>query len=524
MRKEIVRTIANIMFKELVFQSTTMFRLGGFLKDMSDASSSEFLRKVSFSFKFNKIFSTIVFAAIPWIYLTTLIEYSTSFMVETAVFSSNIVIMLLLAFLEIQNTIGIYMLRLPEVVNLYPLSNREKLFSIIMLYTKLYDLPVAFFLLSISLLTIIFTRSLAIFILSILVSAVSVVYGLAIALLISKGFYFTLSKGGTRTRYLVSSLYSFSMVFIIMIPLMLSSILKTAFTTITSSNNLVYRLVFPNPFFNVLKDFSEGLDVFLIDVASILVYLILAARGLRFIYCELIGFINVRTDFSKMFKESFSKPVMIKPTHPVKAFVNRYIKVVLRHPGYAIGFFMPPAIIIWNLIASSSFIVQALQLGSVAIIVYPVLMLSVEAHGHSLTACLPVKTSKLTRSILLIGLLEYLAIYIMVLGYAATVNAFTLSTILESWFTIPLVASLIMLEIWILFKLEGDNLFTGTFYMKISKTILIYLILSIAVVLPVWASYYFALLFMSKTNRVLIPSLITLLILFVSSRLFIKIN
>ncbi|QOR94171.1 hypothetical protein IMZ38_05955 [Thermosphaera chiliense] len=524
MRREIVKTIADVMFKELIFQSTTMFRLGGFLKDMSDASSSEFLRKVGLTFKLNKIFSTVVFAAIPWIYLIPFIENPGSHIIEGVVMSSSIVLVFLLAFLEVQNTIGIYMIRLPEIINLYPLSTREKLFSIMMLYFKLYDLPVFSFMLSVSILTIIFTGDITILIISVLVVALSTIYGLALAMLISKGFYYSLSKGGTKSRYLVSSAYSFLTVFLIVIPILLTNVFKTVFTILTSSDYLLYRLVFPSPFFNLLTSFSRWPGLLLIDVLSVLVYSVLAIASLRFILSELTGFINLRPDFTKASGELLPMPIEIKPMPQVKAFIKRYIRVVLRHPSYAIGFFMPPAIMIWNLIASPATLVQALQVGSMAMIAYPVLALSVEAHGHSLTVTLPVKTTVLTRSILVVGLIEYLAIYIALLGYAAAANVLTVSTILESWFTIPLVASLIMLEIWILFKLEGENLFTGTFYMKISKTIIAYLILSIAVVVPVWASYYYALLFMSEADKVLIPSIISLLILFVSARLFVKIR
>ncbi|MGB9828271.1 MAG: hypothetical protein ACPLSM_07115, partial [Thermosphaera sp.] len=294
MRRKIVKTIANVMFKELIFQSTTMFRLGGFLKDMSDASSSEFLRKVGLTFKLNKIFSTVVFAAIPWIYLIPFIENPGSRIIEGVVMSSSIVLVLLLTFLEVQNTIGIYMIRLSEITNLYPLSTREKLFSIIMLYFKLYDLPVLSFMLSVSILTIIFTRDIIVLIISVLVVALSTIYGLALAMLISKGFYYSLSKGGTKSRYLVSSAYSFLTVFLIVIPILLTNVFKTVLTILTSSDNLLYRLVFPSPFFNLLTSFSRWPGLLIMDVLSVLVYSALAMASLRFILTELTGFINLR--------------------------------------------------------------------------------------------------------------------------------------------------------------------------------------------------------------------------------------
>jgi len=64
-RGKIVRSLANILCRELVLQSTTLLRLGGFLKDTSDTNSSELLRKIDSAFMFNKTSSTILFAAIP---------------------------------------------------------------------------------------------------------------------------------------------------------------------------------------------------------------------------------------------------------------------------------------------------------------------------------------------------------------------------------------------------------------------------------------------------------------------------
>ena len=142
MRGKIVGSLANILYRELVFQSTTLLRLGGFLKDMSDTNSSELLRKIESAFMFNKIFSTILFATIPWLYLLVFAAHTSSIAIRAVAMSSSIAVISLLAFLESLNNIGVYMIRLPEVLNLYPLSEKEKLFSIIIMYSKLYGVQV----------------------------------------------------------------------------------------------------------------------------------------------------------------------------------------------------------------------------------------------------------------------------------------------------------------------------------------------------------------------------------------------
>jgi len=65
-------------------------------------------------------------------------------------------------------------------------------------------------------------------------------------------------------------------------------------------------------------------------------------------------------------------------------------------------------------------------------------------------------------------------------------------------------------------------LFTGTFYMKISKTVIIYIVLSVTVIAPVWGSYFFALLVLDGLYKTLIPLTLSLIILIVSTRLFLK--
>jgi len=151
-------------------------------------------------------------------------------------------------------------------------------------------------------------------------------------------------------------------------------------------------------------------------------------------------------------------------------------------------------------------------------------MLSVEAHGHLLTASLPVNTSVITRLILIIGVAEFSIIYTLTKLYVGLTNGLTVSIVLETLFTIPLVISLMVLEIWLLFEMEGENLFPSTLYMKISKTIIIYIVLSVTVIAPVWGSYFFALLVPGGLCKTLIPLTLSLIILIVSTRLFIRLK
>jgi hypothetical protein len=195
-RGKIVRSLANILYRELVFQSTTLLRLGGFLKDMSDTNSSELLRKIDSAFMFNKIFSTILFAAIPWFYLLVFAAYTSSIAIRAVAMSSSIAVISLLAFLESLNNIGVYMIRLPEVLNLYPLSEKEKLFSIIVMYSKLYGVQEISFILSSTLAYAIVTRNPVLVSINVVISILCAVYGLTIASIMSKGFYYFLLKGG----------------------------------------------------------------------------------------------------------------------------------------------------------------------------------------------------------------------------------------------------------------------------------------------------------------------------------------
>jgi hypothetical protein len=523
-RGKIVRSLANILYRELVFQSTTLLRLGGFLKDMSDTNSSELLRKIDSAFMFNKIFSTILFAAIPWFYLLVFAAYTSSIAIRAVAMSSSIAVISLLAFLESLNNIGVYMIRLPEVLNLYPLSEKEKLFSIIVLYSKLYGVQVISFILSSTLVYAIVTRNPVLVSINVVISILCAVYGLTIASIMSKGFYSFLLKGGGRSRYFVSSVFSFLAVVIIMWPIVLGNILKTVLSLVTFMDNMAIRLIFPNPFFNILESLNLELNLFLIDYMGILAYVMLAYGALKFMYRELTSLINPRTGFKNTSVIPRFKPVAIKPKSITRAIINRYLRVVFRHPSYATGFFTPLALTVLNLLSGPHSFIEATVVATVAMIIYPVLMLSVEAHGHLLTISLPVNTSVITRSILIIGVDEYLIIYTLTMLYAGLTNGLTVSIVLETLFTIPLVISLMMLEIWLLFKMEGENLFTGTFYMKISKTIIIYIVLSVTVIAPVWGSYFFALLVLGGLYKTLIPLTLSLIILIVSTRLFLRVK
>jgi len=187
-RGKIVGSLANILYRELVFQSTTLLRLGGFLKDMSDTNSSELLRKIESAFMFNKIFSTILFATIPWLYLLVFAAHTSSIAIRAVAMSSSIAV-ISLAFLESLNNIGVYMIRLPEVLNLYPLSEKEKLFSIIIMYSKLYGVQVTSFILSSTLVYVTVTGNPVLASINVVISILCAVYGLTIASIMSKGFY-----------------------------------------------------------------------------------------------------------------------------------------------------------------------------------------------------------------------------------------------------------------------------------------------------------------------------------------------
>jgi len=159
--------------------------------------------------------------------------------------SSSIAVVSLLAFLELLSNIGVYMIRLPEVLNLYPLIEKEKLFSIIVMYSKLYGVQVISFILSSTLVHAIVTGNPVLVSINVVVSMLCAVYGLTIASIMSKGFYYFLLKGGARSRYFVSSVSSFLAVVIIMRPIVLGNILKTVFSLVTFMDNMAIRLIFP---------------------------------------------------------------------------------------------------------------------------------------------------------------------------------------------------------------------------------------------------------------------------------------
>ncbi|MFZ8792034.1 MAG: hypothetical protein ACO2OS_07205 [Thermosphaera aggregans] len=297
MRGKIVGSLANILYRELVFQSTTLLRLGGFLKDMSDTNSSELLRKIDSAFMFNKIFSTILFATIPWLYLLVFAAHTSSIAIRAVAMSSSIAVISLLAFLESLNNIGVYMIRLPEVLNLYPLSEKEKLFSIIIMYSKLYGVQVTSFILSSTLVYVTVTGNPVLASINVVISILCAVYGLTIASIMSKGFYYFLLNGGGRSRYFVSSVLGFLAVVMIMWPIVLGNIIKTVLSLVTFMDNMAIRLIFPNPFFNILESLNLELNSFLIDSMGILVYVVLAYGALKFMYRELTSLINPWTGF-----------------------------------------------------------------------------------------------------------------------------------------------------------------------------------------------------------------------------------
>jgi len=211
--------------------------------------------------------------------------------------SSSIAVVSLLAFLELLSNIGVYMIRLPEVLNLYPLIEKEKLFSIIVMYSKLYGVQVISFILSSTLVHAIVTGNPVLVSINVVVSMLCAVYGLTIASIMSKGFYYFLLKGGARSRYFVSSVSSFLAVVMIMWPIVLGNILKTVLSLVTFMDNMAIRLIFPNPFFDILEGLNLELNSFLIDSMGILVYVVLAYGALKFMYRELTSLINPWTGF-----------------------------------------------------------------------------------------------------------------------------------------------------------------------------------------------------------------------------------
>jgi len=131
------------------------------------------------------------------------------------------------------------------------------------------------------------------------------------------------------------------------------------------------------------------------------------------------------------------KLVAIKPKSITRAIINRYLRVVFRHPSYATGFFTPIALTVLNLLSGPHSFIEGIVVATVAMIIYPVLMLSVEAHGHLLTVSLPVNTSVITRSILITGVAEYSTIYTLTLLYAGLTNGLAVSIVLEAMSRYP---------------------------------------------------------------------------------------
>ena len=86
-------------------------------------------------------------------------------------------------------------------------------------------------------------------------------------------------------------------------------------------------------------------------------------------YRELTSLIKPGTGFKDTSVIPRFKPVAIKPKSITGAVINRYIRVVFRHPSYATGFFTPSALIVLNLLSGPHSFIEARVVATVAMII-----------------------------------------------------------------------------------------------------------------------------------------------------------
>ncbi|MEM2078453.1 MAG: hypothetical protein QXH45_04220 [Thermosphaera sp.] len=143
--------------------------------------------------------------------------------------------------------------------------------------------------------------------------------------------------------------------------------------------------------------------------------------------------------------------------------------------------------------------------------------MSVEAFGHEYMRTLPLTLRTIFKTLAIMGILEYfftyLSYFVLISARISRVSLEVLNTV----FTLLHVPGLILLELWLLFKLEGERVFTGSFYMKLSRTIFVYIVAYLLLFIPVWSSYYLASMFLDETMFYFAPIAFSVGILIVAA-------
>ncbi|MEM1906620.1 MAG: hypothetical protein QW562_02075 [Thermosphaera sp.] len=206
-----------------------------------------------------------------------------------------------------------------------------------------------------------------------------------------------------------------------------------------------------------------------------------------------------------------------------KALLRKYLKTILRFPGYSIAFFLPFALPLISSLTYPGNPVLGVQTISLGMMVSPII-LNVEAFGHEYMRTLPLTLRTIFKTLAIMGILKYFFTY---LSYFVLISARISRVSLEVLnivFTLLHVPGLILLELWLLFKLEGERVFIGSFYMKLSRTILVYILAYLLLFIPVWLSYYLASMFLDETMFYFAPIAFSVGILIVAATVYSRIK
>lgn len=488
MRKSRRPSLVEALYSEIIFQSMTTFRLGGFLKDMRDSDPVYFVSKVKQAYLLNTVFASLMFAIYPFLVYGG-VEWAGSGVSPLVLVSIvHLGYVFLMAFAEVENAVGTRLLRPREALAGLPVGEEEVARAIVFAYARIYRAPVLAFAASSTALVLYVTGSPILGILNVLLALLSTFYAISLSTIFGVAFARALKSRKGAGRLLVALLASLTTGLLVATPVVIPNIVRTVLSSWIFRHPLVTAIaysIYPAPLLLLARG-GSWLDASVI-LASV-AYVTLGYFSFVYMKRSLYRLLSER-DVESLGMGSGGR-VVLKTTRPVLALAKRYVKTAIQYPAYGAGFTLPIGILVLNAVLGNTDIPGIFTQVTVAMIAYPLIVLGIEAHGRAFTRTLPVSNKAIGEAVVLLGVTEVALIYLGFTAFCATFWREGLYTALSMWFTIPLVASAVMVEIIFLLLVEGENVFTGSFYTKLSKTTLIYILLYFITVLPTWVAYY----------------------------------
>lgn len=466
----------------------TTFRLGGFLKDMRDSDPVYFVSKVRQAYLLNTVFASLMFAIYPLLVYGGIGWAGNGASPIVLVSIVHLGYLFLMAFTEVEHAVGTRLLKAREVLAGLPVGDEEVAKAVVHAYVRMYRAPVLAFTFSSTALVLYVTGSPILAALNALLALLSTVYAISLSAIFGDAVTRALRSRAGTGRMLVALLASLTIGLLVATPVVIPTIVKTVVSSPTFRDPLIKTLgysIYPAP---LLILTTRGLRLDPLATLASVAYVVLGYFSSRYIKRSLYRLVSEKGVESLSTKTGGR--VVLKTSRPVVALAKRYIKTSIQYPAYGSGFTLPIGILVLNAVLGNTDIPAIFTQVTVAMIAYPLIVLGIEAHGRSFTRTLPVSNKAIGEAVVLLGVAEATLIYLGFAVFCAVFYRQALKLALSMWFTVPLVASAIMVEIIFLFLVEGENVFTGSFYTKLSKTTLIYILLYFTTVLPTWVAYY----------------------------------